>query len=194
MKKLLLILLCLPMIGMGQDVSYIDLIKLNDLKSFEKLMYEKKFRYIEGNKEYSLHDGVWDEKTRNFKSLNFILTDDLTEIEHKYDDYHLRKSERSSFGKNYNSQMGTAETFYKMNIASRYYSYKSPSYMWNYIGFEIQFSDQSDFEKFWNTINIPIEYYDTDKKGTRTYKYKKIEFKITDYDDGITVIEIINNL
>ena len=67
--------------------------------------------------------------------------------------------------------------------------------MWNYIGFEIQFSDQSDFEKFWGTplmcrLNIMI----LTKKGTRTYKYKKIEFKITDYDDGITVIEIINNL
>ena len=99
MKKILIILLCLPMIGFGQDVSYTDLIKLNDIKSFEKLMYGKRFRYIEGELEYSLSEGVWDEKTRTFTGKNFSYGYDFNEIEHNYDDYYLRKYEEVLLGK-----------------------------------------------------------------------------------------------
>ena len=194
MKKILIILLCLPMIGFGQDVSYTDLIKLNDIKSFEKLMYEKRFRYIEGELEYSLSEGVWDEKTRTFTGKNFSYGYDFNEIEHNYDDYYLRKYERSSFGKDYNSKIKTAEIFCEMLISSMYESYLETKYEWNFVKFKIQFNNQLDFEKFWDTINITIEYNNTDNEGARTYKYKKMEFKIIDYDNGITVIEVKNNL
>ena len=47
MKKLLLILLCAPMIGFGQDFDFNDLKGINSLKQFKKFSFEKEFTKTE---------------------------------------------------------------------------------------------------------------------------------------------------
>ena len=133
---------------------------------------------ILGELEYSLSEGVWDEKTRTFTGKNFSYGYDFNEIEHNYDDYYLRKYERSSFGKDYNSKIKTAEIFCEMLISSMYESYLETKYEWNFVKFKIQFNNQLDFEKFWDTINIPIEYNNTDNEVLELINIKKWNLKL----------------
>mgnify|MGYP001242639435 CR=1 FL=1 len=46
MKKLLLILLCAPFVGLGQDFDFNDLKGINSLKQFKKFSFEKEFTRI----------------------------------------------------------------------------------------------------------------------------------------------------
>jgi len=197
MKKLLLILLCLPMIGFGQDFSYNQLINIKDIKTFEKIMYEKGIRFIEKSNYYEY-------RAKNLTdsgayTLDFKWGDKEFDVSSEF--YEKNKSNRSYFGRNYNSNKEVAEVFYKMNERSNFQNYNTMSdksidntgYEYNYIKFSVEFADKSEYKKFWNTIDIPLVYSNTNKDGKRIYEYKNLFFKIKEYDETVN-IEIYNHL
>ena len=44
--------------------------------------------------------------------------------------------------------------------------------------FSIRFADKSEYKNFWNTIDIPLAYSNTNKDGERIYEHKNLFFKI----------------
>ena len=198
MKKLLLLLLCLPIIGFGQDLSYNELINITDIKTFEKIMYEKGMRYIKGENYYTYF------KATRKPEGGIILNDfkyGTTEFEPTSELFERTKQNYSYFGRNYNSKSETAEVFYKMKEGSKFKNYSSltdktldnSGFQFNYIKFELQFADKSEYDKFWDTINIRLDYSHTNKDGERIYNYRNIEFEVKEYDEVMT-IHITNNL
>ena len=197
MKKLLFILIALPMIGFGQDITYSDLIMIKDIRNFEKIMYEKGMRYISSANYYT----YWPRIKTNTGWVRGDFEYGTTEFEPTAERYTKSKQNHSGFGRNYNSKTETAEAFYKMRERSKFQNYSSlidktldnSGFSLNYIKFELQFPDKSEYDNFWNTINIPLEYSHTNKYGGRIYKYNNIECEIIEYDNMVT-IEITNNL
>ena len=161
-------------------------------------MYEKGMRYIEG-KNYYTYSNVTRQPEGGILLIEF--KDGTTEFEPTSELFKKTKNNYRNFGRNYNSKSEKATVFCKMREFSKFQNYSNlidktldnSGFQFNYIKFELQFSDKSEYDKFWDTINIPLDYSHTNKYGERTYNYRNIEFNIKEYDDAIT-IDIINNL
>ena len=91
MKKLILLLLFIPLVSFGQ-ITYKDLMKLDSQDAFEKLMFDKRFSAIkevsEGTRTYAL-DPDYEDKSKAFAMyftegteffyFQFVKPDELSE-------------------------------------------------------------------------------------------------------------------
>tara|TARA_B100000927_G_scaffold199236_1_gene161143 strand:+ start:1818 stop:2399 length:582 start_codon:yes stop_codon:yes gene_type:complete len=193
MKKLLLILLCVPMIGFGQNISFSELIQIKDVKTFEKIMYEKGMRYIESNKNYSYWPFTLSGDTMHMQTKKRGKTEFKSS-----DEFYIKEKElNSKFGMNYNSKTKSASLFCEIIEKSKYEAHpdmEKRNRNFNFVKYNLQFSEKANFNAFWNSININIIYSHTKNNGKRIYNYNNIEIEVKEYDDEIITISIVQNL
>ena len=68
-------------------------------------------------------------------------------------------------------------------------------YVFNSVYYDFTFITRSQFDAFWQTVDLNVVYSHTTESGTRVYKYiDDFVFEITDYDNGSVFLEIKINL
>ena len=201
MKKLLLLLLCVPFIVCGQDILFEELISVDEVIEFEELMYEKGMRYIEQDNICTYY---------KVDTSFFWNTQEGTEFHFTYeggDDefFELRKVRMRLFGKNFTEESKTASIFYEYHEEEliqkgldKFQDATGMKYLKIGVGrrvsLTIQFANKNDFQKLWNSINHKYSYSLTNDAGYRIYEFENgnVDMRIEDRDGGITLITFNN--
>ncbi len=204
MQRLLFVLVftSISYLSYGQILNFNELITIKSTLEFEEIMYNKKMRFIRKSESYSLweyHKKINDEGKSRWWNGEFSYSDETTEPESYPEFYEIRRGENCSFGKNYNSSTETAEFFCERSTDSKWKNFPNridrsdsiPSYSFNSVVYRLTFITPSQFDDFWETINFDLIYSKTKQDGTRVYKFSNdFIFKIKDYDNGQTFLEI----
>ena len=171
MKKLILILLFVPVASFGQAFTINQLTELFDLRSAESLMYKKGLRNIEVSKNYT-YQKIFrsanceldpEKKLCEWRCINMdkVISSEYEKSSIDFKNYEFRKTQRSNFADNYNSEAKTASSFIdisyqeKSNNGNCNNTFKKPSYTLN---INIQFNNKSDFEYLKQSILEKAEY------------------------------------
>jgi hypothetical protein len=206
MKYLITLLLTsISYILSGQLISFNELIEIGSMNEFEELMYHKQMRFIRNPESFQL----WEQKkVEEDNKTKWVLKEigyssDTSEPESMPELYQIRRWKESVFGQNYNSITNHAELFCGRRHYSKYqhlwnwtdHSTIISSYVFNNVYYDFTFVTRSQFDAFWQTIDLNLVYSHTTESGTRVYKYiDDFVFEITDYDNGSIFLEIKINL
>tara|TARA_Y100001970_G_C14229697_1_gene857836 strand:- start:941 stop:1603 length:663 start_codon:yes stop_codon:yes gene_type:complete len=210
MKKLILVLLFVPLISFGQNFTFYELIELFDLRSSESLMYKKGLRNIKVSKMYTYKEITRtadceldpDGKLCDWRcrTVDEVIRSEYEKSSIDFKNYIFIKSQRSKFADGYNSETKTAYSFIDIfyseesdngNCNNSFTFGSPPIYT---LSIDIQFNDKSDFEYLKKSILENAEYqktvdlYNTVPEAKFLFLDKKrdrnIFFSLSEYDDS----------
>tara|TARA_B110000858_G_scaffold197597_1_gene259867 strand:- start:1970 stop:2608 length:639 start_codon:yes stop_codon:yes gene_type:complete len=188
MKKLILLLLFIPLVSLGQQYNFSELIQMtSSLRNFESSMFKKANNKISGNKKEYYN-------ARLITESEHITYSDMykneSEVYEAHPGYKAVKVNRvwSTFGEKYNDETKTARTFYNFYKGNTIHNIDEIS-----TSISIQYNNNDEFElmvKYLSNNEDKFNYEETYRQNSyeKSYGYKIWETKYSYIYNGATYV------
>ena len=188
MKKLLLLLLFIPLVSFGQQYNFSELIKMtSSLRNFENSMFKKANNKIRGYKEEYYNARLKTESEHITYSNRYK---NESEVYEAHPGYKAVKVNRvwSYFGEKYNGETETARTFYDFYKGNTIHNIDKIS-----TSISIQYNNNDEFEfmvKYLSNNEDKFNYEETYRQNSyeKSSGYKIWETKYSYIYNGSTYI------